>query len=213
MVLSSLADGSPAPPPAPAAIGAVSPDERICDAALRCIARWGLAKTTLDDIAREAGCSRATVYRTFPGGKDVVVEAVARQEIARFFDTLDAELSDAGDLETLLTRALMAGHREIRGHEALQFLLAHEPGLVLPLVAFQRLELVLAAAVAFGAPRLAPYVGELEASRAAEWVARLVVSYAMCPSESYDLTDEVAVRRLVRHYLVPGLTRAAPSVS
>ena len=32
-----------------------------------CIARWGTAKTTLDDIAREAGCSRATIYRLFPG--------------------------------------------------------------------------------------------------------------------------------------------------
>ena len=45
-------------------------DKRIVDATLRCVGRWGLAKTTLDDVAREAGCSRATVYRLFPGGKD-----------------------------------------------------------------------------------------------------------------------------------------------
>jgi AcrR family transcriptional regulator len=29
--------------------------DRIIDAALRCIARVGLSKTTLDDVAREAG--------------------------------------------------------------------------------------------------------------------------------------------------------------
>ena len=40
---------------------------RIRDAALVCIGRFGLAKTTVDDIAREAGCSRATLYRYFDG--------------------------------------------------------------------------------------------------------------------------------------------------
>ena len=37
---------------------------RIRHAALVCVGRFGLAKTTVDDIAREAGCSRATLYRS-----------------------------------------------------------------------------------------------------------------------------------------------------
>jgi AraC-like DNA-binding protein len=41
---------------------------RIIDATLACLARHGTAKTTVDDIARQAGVSRATVYRAFPGG-------------------------------------------------------------------------------------------------------------------------------------------------
>ncbi|MDQ3757030.1 MAG: TetR/AcrR family transcriptional regulator, partial [Actinomycetota bacterium] len=69
--------------PSPATRG-VS-EQRVREAALRCIARWGMAKTTLDDVAREAGISRATVYRLFPGGKDGLMEAVARAEIACFF--------------------------------------------------------------------------------------------------------------------------------
>ena len=48
---------------------------RIVEATLRCIARWGIAKTTLDDVAREAGCGRATIYRAFPGGKAEVLTA------------------------------------------------------------------------------------------------------------------------------------------
>lgn len=48
----------------------------VVDAALACIGRWGLAKTTLDDIAREAGISRATVYRRVPGGKAGLVALV-----------------------------------------------------------------------------------------------------------------------------------------
>ena len=40
---------------------------RLLDATVACIARVGVSKTTLDDVAREAGCSRATLYRYFPG--------------------------------------------------------------------------------------------------------------------------------------------------
>ena len=45
---------------------------RVLDAAKLCCERWGLAKVTIDDIATEAGVSRATLYRLFPGGKDVL---------------------------------------------------------------------------------------------------------------------------------------------
>ena len=62
--------------------------ERITAGALVCIARWGTAKTTLDDIAREAGCSRATIYRLFPGGKRAVLDAAGEVELARILDEL-----------------------------------------------------------------------------------------------------------------------------
>ena len=50
-------------------------ETRVVDAMLECIGRWGLGKTTADDVARTAGISRATLYRTFPGGMDVVFDA------------------------------------------------------------------------------------------------------------------------------------------
>jgi AcrR family transcriptional regulator len=43
-------------------------EDRAVRATLACVARHGLAKTTFDDVAREAGCARATLYRYF-GGK------------------------------------------------------------------------------------------------------------------------------------------------
>ena len=54
--------------------------DRVLDAALACIARVGLGKTTLDDVAREAGCARATVYRCFPGKQDLS-RAVLEREV------------------------------------------------------------------------------------------------------------------------------------
>ena len=61
--------------------------ERVVDAALACIARVGLAKTTLDDVAREAGCARATVYRCFPNKVQLLGALVAR-EAQRLGDAL-----------------------------------------------------------------------------------------------------------------------------
>jgi hypothetical protein len=39
----------------------------------------------------------------------------------------------------------------------------------------------------------------------AEWVARLVLSYTLCPSAGYDLADEDDARRLVRSFVLPGV--------
>src|SRR5919109_3348151 len=79
---------------------------RLVAAGLACIARWGVGKTSLDDIAREAGVSRATVYRAVPGGKDRLLEIVLDHEAGRFFHELDAELGAARDLADLLARSI-----------------------------------------------------------------------------------------------------------
>jgi len=181
--------------------------DSITDAALACFARWGVAKTTLDDIAREARCSRATVYRLFPGGKDVVVEAVAGRELVRFFADLSAELDRAaGDLESLLITGITYTTRAIRAHDALQFVLAHEPEVILPLVAFDRCDLVLAQAAAFCEPWLAPHLGAEWAARAGEWLTRMVLSYTLVPSDGFDLAREDDARRFVHCFVLPGLT-------
>ena len=58
-----------------------------------CLARYGTAKTTVDDIARQAGVSRATIYRVFPGGRDEILAAVVDTEVARLFSALGACVS------------------------------------------------------------------------------------------------------------------------
>jgi AcrR family transcriptional regulator len=189
---------------APPALTDGALETRLIDAAVRCIGRWGLAKTTLDDVAREAGCSRATVYRAFPGGKDGLVDAVTRAELNRFFVRLATAIERTDDLEDLLVVAITEANRALTGHEALQFLLRHEPEVVLPNLTFHRAELVLGAVRNFGTPYLAPHVGD-EAGALAEWVARLVLSYTLCPSDTHDLSSPDDVRRLVRTFVLPGV--------
>lgn len=188
------------------AIAGFGISDALADAALRCIARWGLAKTTLEDVAREAGQSRATVYRAFPGGgKDALFAALADRELTRLTDAVGEAIGATDDVEDAVVTAVTVVARHLEGHGAFRFLLAHEPGLVLPHLAFHELDLLLARVRAVGGPMLARFLPSREAAELAEWIARFVVSHLCSPAAGVQLTDEASVRRLVRAFVLPGL--------
>src|SRR2546421_12104957 len=107
-------------------------DKRIVDATLRCVARWGVNKTSLDDVPREAGLSRATIYRLVPGGKDGLMELVARVEVTEFFQKLAQRLDASTSLEDLLVTGMTGAGQHMAEHPALQFVMTYEPQIVLP---------------------------------------------------------------------------------
>src|SRR3954452_8479032 len=181
-------------------------EAKVLDATLTCVARWGIAKTTLEDIARESGVSRATIYRTFAGGKGALLNALAIRETVRFADAVDAAAGPAETLEDLVVAGITTTTGPLARHEAFQYLLAHEPDTVLPQFAFQKLEVVLGQAAAIAEPHLARFLPADEVSRAAEWVTRIVLSHLLNPSDDIDLTDEAATRRFVRLFVLPALT-------
>lgn len=177
---------------------------------LHCIARWGVAKTTAEDIAREAGISRATLYRVFPGGMEVAFDALVRHEVARFFGVLDRSLRQATTLEDVVVVGVTDAARFLAGHDALSYLLTHEADRVLPALAFHRLERTLALVTSFATGHLRRFIeDEDEAAADAEWIARIVLSYAINPSPTLDLTDPANVRRFVTTYLLPALDHPA----
>lgn len=189
---------------APVAASADPLEERVIDAMLDCIGRWGIAKTTADDVARTAGISRATLYRVFPGGKDVAFEALFRRETGRFFSLVTERLASAGSLEELLMVGITEAARFLAHHEALGYVLRHEPERVLPTFAVGRLDRAIAVTTAFTAPYLRRFTDDDATARAhAEWLVRMVLSYAVNPSTMVDLTDDASVRRFSRTYLLP----------
>ncbi|MGI8663921.1 MAG: TetR/AcrR family transcriptional regulator [Acidimicrobiales bacterium] len=190
---------------ASSAHGDPSLETRIVEAALTCIARWGIAKTTLDDVGREARCARATIYRTFSGGKREVMRSVVHHEVARLAAAVDTAMVDAATLDDLLVDGAVAAARFLRCNDALTFLLAHEPDAVLPHVAFDKLDRLLVAIADFCAPHLVRFLPVDEVAAASEWATRVVLSYALNPSERCDLTVESDARRLVTTFLVPAL--------
>src|SRR5689334_23452531 len=84
--------------------------DRILEATLVTLARYGVAKTTLADVAKEAGCARATVYRYF-GGKAQLLDAVVVHESTRILGAIDASVVDGMEIDdALVAMATTAAH-------------------------------------------------------------------------------------------------------
>ncbi len=188
---------------------ATSPADRALDALEECVLRWGLAKTTVDDVARAAGISRATLYRLFPGGKSAMVQAGTHRMVTQLAESLAEDVADATDLGDALTRAIVSARRFLSDDEALQLVLEHDPASIKAQLALGGFEQVLDAAAGAMGPALAPFAGSAERGAAASvWAARLIVSHLVDPSED-DLGDPVVAGALVHEFLLPGFDRQA----
>ncbi len=180
---------------------------RLLEAAYACIARYGLAKTTVEDVARESGLSRASVYRTFPGGREELIREVVSWEIGRFFADLAHVVAEARGFEEVVEAALLHAHRAVREHEVLQKLLLTEPERLVPAITVETSRFVPLIA-AFAEPYLA---GEalrpgIDRREAADYVARMVVSHIAAPGR-WDLDDPEQVQRLVRTEILAGIVQ------
>lgn len=195
--------------------GAVPIDRRrrVLAAALACVAERGIAGTTADDIARRADCSRATLYRLFPGGMDAVLVAMAEAEVGRCLARLAEVVDQAGTLADALVIGIVGAGRLVTGHPVLVRLLADEPGVILPLVTFEREERLLAAAARWAAPSLVRWLDPGTAARVGEWMARIVDAYALDAAAAPRLTDEAWVRRLVTTVVLPGVAAMAQAAA
>jgi TetR/AcrR family acrAB operon transcriptional repressor len=84
--------------------------QRILEAAARLIAHYGFDKTTMDDIAREAGVSKGALYLEWPS-KDKLLAALLSHEMQRLLDDFLARVEadpQGGQIAHLYRHALLA---------------------------------------------------------------------------------------------------------
>src|SRR5579863_622679 len=81
--------------------------ERIVRAAYLCFERHGIDHTTIEDIAREAGVTRPTVYRYFKGGKLDIVDLISSEESRKVNAEVRKRLVRGKPFEELVTDALV----------------------------------------------------------------------------------------------------------
>jgi len=183
----------------------VDAHQRILEATYTCVARWGLSKSTVEDAAREAGLSRATVYRYFPGGRDELVDAVVAWQYLAFFGRLYEEVHGAASLEEVLERGLVFARRALLEHEVLQKILETEPDVLVP-----KLTVESNRTVGLISGFLVPYLHQhgvadgTDVHAAADFLARMVLSYIASPGH-WDLSDPEQVATLVRTELLAGV--------
>ncbi len=97
--------------------------ERIVNAAEGCFARYGVGKTTVEDIAAAAGLSRATVYRSFAGGRDEVILAVILRDMRRFLDRLAERLAQCPSVQDAIVEGVLDAVEFVRGEPRVAALL------------------------------------------------------------------------------------------
>ena len=182
--------------------------DRIVTATLVSLARYGVGKTTLEDVAKEAGCARATVYRYF-GGKQQLLDAVIVHECERALAAIDASVQPGATLEDALVAMATTAAHEILEHDALQFVLAHEPELVLPWITFDGCDRFLAATAEVLAPTFARLLAASDANRAAQWCTRIFLAYLGADNSPITMTDAREVRALIHDFVAPALRAPA----
>ncbi len=123
-----------------------------------------------------------------------------QSETERLQQGLDDALADVTGLSEALAAVAGFGARAFVGHEALQHLLATEPGTVLPHLCFSGADTLLCVAADRIAPHLCRFMGPLEARRTGELLARIVLSYALAPPPG---PTEAAVLSVVREFVIP----------
>ncbi|WP_336083830.1 TetR/AcrR family transcriptional regulator [Nocardia sp. SSK8] len=184
---------------------------RILDAALIQFERVGVKKTTIEDIARQAGVDRATVYRRV-GSRDDVVTAVFSREVAQVLADLRSLPGKHDTLDDLVADVLVTIVGRWRAHPLVQRLLILEPDRVMPhlttdsapTVAMTILttEALLREAVTAG---LLPEPPDLLAR--AEVLCRVVHSMILAPTGLLPLRTDAELDAFAREYLVPIITR------
>lgn len=184
--------------------------ERVLEAVYTCVARFGLGKTTVEDVVKESGLSRATLYRYFPGGRDQLLRETIAWEVGRFMGRLAEAVAGAPDLSSLVEASLTFARRALLEHDVLQKVLATEPERFLPMLTGDHVPLRVATAFLRPYFERAAELGDLrpglDPAEAADYVARMVLSLAASPG-SWDLEDPEQVRRVVQRQVLAGILR------
>lgn len=176
-------------------------------AAARRFVADGVARTTMEDIARDAGAGKATLYRHFRN-KDAVVDALLEREARRLGDEVDAASRAAHGAEALVAAVATS----------LEFLLDHpmltrgrdrEPAILLARVTATDGPLVREVLARFadliGAGVRAGELRDVPTRPAAEVLLRVVLSYFALPPVAVDLSTTALRRAFARDLVTAGL--------
>ena len=190
---------------------------RLIAAADACIERFGLAKTTIEDVAAEAKVSRATIYRYFPNRDDLVLEvllaSLARsmeRSLGDFFVGADtpARFGDA------LVRSAVYLLDAIRHDPKLETLLDRESGGLSATISGAS-ELLFHTVLDEWRQPLSQAQGqglirpELDIDELSEWILRAILSLLIVEGpEPHSSDDE---RRLIATFLVPAVVASEPA--
>jgi AcrR family transcriptional regulator len=176
------------------------------DATSRCFARYGVRRTSVQDVAQELGVNRTTVYRQV-GNIEQQAMLLAARDSHRLLSSLPGRISfPIGPQSVVDLLATLV--REARAHPVLAKMLADERDLIGSFVARDVPDLMERATTAF-VPLVSLAIGTGNLARRdpvalAQWLVRITASLILVepPGDLADFLGEL---------LLPALTPTSPA--
>ncbi|WP_337360648.1 TetR/AcrR family transcriptional regulator [Mycobacteroides saopaulense] len=151
-------------------------------------------RLNLDAVAREAGCSRATVYRHV-GGKAAIVDAVLARNIASVTADIQRAVESADATRRAVT-AITASLTAVRNDAVVSAMLATMSPASLGSYLTPSSEITRSASAFTG----------LTDQTAAQWIARVVMAFLFWPA-----TDPALESEMIERFVYPVLKDATAS--
>jgi AcrR family transcriptional regulator len=183
--------------------------ERLLDAAEGCLEQFGPQKTSMEDVARAAGMSRATVYRYFEN-RDALLLGVASRQASALAGEAIQYLAQFDNISDWLVEGLLFTLREIPKRPVFS-------SLVTSLDASDASNLLLGSSglIQIGVKVLHPMFGNakeqgllregVDIDMLIEWLLRVLWTYLNAPSQA--ATDEDGMRKLFHMMLIPAVLK------
>lgn len=183
--------------------------ERILAGASEQFRRFGVQRSTMEDVAKRSGVSRITVYRRF-ATKELLVERTVQHEFRNYFAEFVRDIASAHTVAERVELGFLTSLRVVRSNPLINALFVTDDDMLLSsVVGDEGSTLDNVATFVAGQIRREQEAGNVDASVDAELVAEVIVrictSFLLIPSHRVDLDDEDALRALARTILVPML--------
>jgi AcrR family transcriptional regulator len=181
--------------------------DRILDAAEQLYTQRDPASIGMNEIARAAGCSRATLYRYFEN-REALRSAYVHREAYRLSREIKRRIDGVGnplDPRQRLIASITVTLRMVRDSPALaSWFAVTRPPIGGEIAGHSPVITALAAAFVNSLGSENPAADPATTQRRARWVVRVITSLLMFPGE--DETDE---RAMIEEFVVPIVTGAA----
>ncbi|MDH6283171.1 TetR/AcrR family transcriptional regulator [Prescottella agglutinans] len=174
---------------------------KILDAAAALFVERGVSATGMAEVAKAAGCSRATLYRYFENRR-ALHRAFVHREARTLGERIATTVAPIGEPRARVTEAVLLAIREVRATPTLAAWFGlGDAGLASQLASTSEVIEVL------GASFLADVrnADDVEIARRARWLVRAIVSLLTVPGTDAD--DE---RAMVEQFLVPAVLPPEP---